>query len=382
MAIKKKFGVSGKTSGAIAFETGKGQRRERDLRVRQAQDAERRRQAIAENARQEALTQRQSEVKQRREDTAIARQDRIDEIQSGREFQVGRDVFDRAGRVEDLEFGRESTSIAGREAAERQAREFALAAKHKEDGDERQYTVEQQRKKDAINSSRVKIEEGISNGTYTQFQAEQLNQQLDALELGVSKMWGPKKITPQDELQSRTFTADNGTLMYIDGAGKVQAYPGQLTPQEKLEAVEKKETQEYEWEQDRQKAEFEVKKAENDTYLALRKEGLTHTEATKDAADRFAAPVQVQSEQEKLAALIQLGIAEGKTEDEVLDDYEAAIRGTNRPEEVIPQADAELTKEEFLQSGKKASSGSTGGVDKGFFSRGTRGDLGGFRGGI
>lgn len=260
MAITVRHDVSGRTAGDVAFETGRGQRRERDIVRAQAAAEEARRVRLAETARREALAQRQSEVEQAREDAEIARLDKLSEAERAREFTAERDVYSRAGRVAELEFGRETGTLAAREAEERRAREFALAAKHKADGDERQYTVEQQRKKDAINSSRVKIDEGVSNGTYTEFQAEQFHQELDKQELGLSKMWGPKQVTPQDELKARTFTADNGTLMYIDGAGKVQPYPGQLTPAEKLEAAEKKETQEYDWEVEREKVEYDQRK--------------------------------------------------------------------------------------------------------------------------
>jgi hypothetical protein len=248
MAIRVKHAVSGKTSGDIAFQTGKGQRRERDLRVAQQQAAEQRRLQAAAESQDKSLAARATEFEAGREDAEVERLDRLSEQERAREFTAERDVYSRAGRVEDLEFGRESTSIAGREAEERRAREFALAAKHKADGDERQYTVEQQRKKDAINSSRVKIDEGVANGTYTEFQAEQFHQELDKQELGLSKMWGPKKITPLDELKANTFTADNGTLMYYNlKTGKVEVFDGQITPLEKLEATEKEKTQQYDW---------------------------------------------------------------------------------------------------------------------------------------
>jgi hypothetical protein len=338
MAIKKKFSVSGKTSGDIAFQTGRGQRRERDLVRAQAAAEETRRVQLAENARQEALALRRSETKQAREDADIRRQDRIAEAESGREFTLERDVFARAGKIDDLEFGRESTSIAGREAEEQRAREFALAAKHKADGDERQYTIEQQRKLEAINSSRVKIQEGLANGTITDFQAKQFEQELISQQLNITKVWGPKQVTRQDQLKADTFTADNGTLMYIDGAGKVQAYPGQLTPQEKLEAAEKKETQEYDWEVKRQEAEFDVQSKKADMIEKFMSSEVNEKsfEQVSEMVDKmFAAPVQPQTEQEitaELNELIRIGASEGKSATEVIDLYEAAT-GKPQPQE-------------------------------------------------
>jgi hypothetical protein len=469
MAIKKKFNVSGKLSGDIAFQTGQGQRRERDLRVAQDEAREVRRLRLAENARQEALELRKSE-------TAQAREDRIAEAQAGREFTLERDVFARAGRVDDLEFSRESTTIAGRELAERQAREFALAAKHKQDGDERQYTVEQQRKKEAINSSRVKIDEGVANGTYTEFQAEQFHQELDKQELGLSKMWGPKQITPQDELRQRTFTADNGTLMYIDGTGKVQAYPGQLTPQEKLEAAEAKETQEYDWEVDRQKAEFEVQSKKADMiekFMSGEFNEKSFDEVSAMVDKMFAAPAQ--TEQQQLDAIYEQGAKEGLSPEQIDAKLQAQSQpqqgkyglrpdGTQKdvgffgeiplrdgvateysvqsdavkvdgeridfptlvptltekevqqmvdilnqpsllkkkiPEPIMQKAikhakkrlaegksvfyvsgEEDADKEKFLQGTRPPPSTPTGGVDEDFFDRGTKGALGGYRGGV
>ena len=291
MGIRVKHAVSGELAGDIAFQTGRGQRAERDLRVAQQQAAETRRLRLAETARRESLELRKSE-------TAQARLDRIAESEREREFTLERDIYQQAGRVSDLEFGRETGSLAAQAAEERRAREFALAAKHQADGDERQYTLEQQRKKDAINSSRAKIAEGVADGTYTEFQAEQFHQELDKQELGISKMWGPKQITPQDELKQRTFTADNGTLMYIDGKGTVQTYPGQLTPQEKLEATEKEKTQEYEWEQDRKKAAFDAQSTKADMMATLMdKNGLSYEEAATTVDKMFAPPISPEDKQ-------------------------------------------------------------------------------------
>lgn len=375
MAIKVGHLVGGRASGEVAFATGKGQRAERDLRVAQANAREKRRLRLAENARKEALAQRNREL-------ALSRQD----AERNRQLTLQRDVFQRAGRVDDRAFDRETGSLAAREREERTAREFALAAKHKADGDERQYTVEQKRKKDGINSSRAKIAEGLANGTYTEFQAQQFNQEFDRLELGISKMWGPKQVTPQDELRQRTFTADNGTLMYIDGAGKVQAYPGQLTPQEKLKATEDQKTQEYEWEQDRIEAEFKVQSKKADMVATLMdKNELTFEEASTTVDKMFAAP-RTPEERQIVSQLQSIGMTDEVIEKAVQQEgsLQAVLERLQLEEEAqafrdSEQVDAEITKDEFLNLNKKASTGSTGGVDSRFRSLSGFGGAGGGR---
>ena len=101
MGIKVKHDVAGKVSGPVAYATGRGQRRERDIRAEEAAAKERARLQAAAAAQARALAAQRSEA------------------QKNREFTADRDVYSRAGRVADLEFGRESTSIAAKEALKR-----------------------------------------------------------------------------------------------------------------------------------------------------------------------------------------------------------------------------------------------------------------------
>jgi hypothetical protein len=165
----------------------------------------------------------------------------------------------------------------------------------------RQYTVEQQRKIDAINSSRAKIAEGVANGTYTEHQGEQLNQQLDMQYLGISQLPMKAPETAEQAYRKGVYTTADGIELIRKANGDWMVSPEYAIKQEALKVS--RETAQFEQEQEAEQAEFAFKarQAENDFYLAAAKE-FGPEEASRMTVERFPAKVPTEQEQRAEAA--------------------------------------------------------------------------------
>jgi len=331
MAIRVKHDVSGRVSGDVAYATGKGQRAERDLRVAQQQAAERRRQALAENARQEALKQRQDEVEVQRV-----------ESQRSREFTADRDVYSRAGRVADLEFGRESTSIAGREAAEIQKSNALYEEKMRLLGYKKEIDIKQQaeirRGNQSIND--IKADESLE-----QWQKDDMIGQIKAKLRNVAV---PNYVKPAptalEDWQSRTQRTEDGVEFTIGADGLAHVSEVYKVRKEAMDAARETAAQEVKIKQEKANAEVTAKsdflKSRNEMYLALIKADIEPEVAKTIVDERLPIPALTQEEMTaELNELIRIGGLEGKSPTEVIDSYAKATGGSQPQEQYPPSSE-------------------------------------------
>ncbi len=375
MAITVRHDVSGRAAGDVAFRTGKGQRRERDLTRRQAAIEEDRRARL----REQALEFRKTESEADRERQLVEDEIRQRESEIGRQFLSERDEAGRKQRFGELEFGRETGRLESKEDEARTARELALQLKHMADGDERAYTVEQQRKKDAIASSRAKIEQQLGEGSITWEQADNFNDQLDLLELGISKQFQKKQPTAQDAFNQQMVEGPNGINYLYDPKAQKFYIPANPDLDRKLKVEQAKSKSEQDKRDADTKAESEASTKRQEGILKIMEGGGTDDvdmtlEAAANQYDAIFGGPKTAQEQQIHSHLRNRGMSSEDIAGAVRQEgsYEAVIQIVQAAEtaraadEAAKQRVLEITRKKFEEEARRKTIG-TGGVDKEFF---------------
>jgi len=255
-----------------------------------------------------------------------------------------------------LEFGRESTSIAAKEAEERKAREFALAAKHEADGDERRYTIAQKRRIEALDKQADDLDVALNEHSIDKEQYDEFMAANTLSRLNITKRYQEHIRTPREDYNSRTQTSKEGIVTFIDKNGDKKLDPEYELKMNRQDAADKKVFEQAKIKQDQAKAKATAKSdyrdKRSDMYLALIKADIEPEVAKTIVDERL--PIPALTQEEQLAKIYQVGREKGMSDEQI----KQSVQGGESPQTEQQNTQEQSVGSQFEQNTQEQSVGS------------------------